>query len=83
MIHITSELSFIAKSCSETNPIDRRRNGGAKPRNIELKRERMPFPENNGRTIEEPAMTEDGHKPSYTNKHIMQTGLRIYRQLAS
>lgn len=59
--------------------MDRRRNGGAKPRNIELNRERMPFPENNGRTIDEPAKIEAGsiNGNSNTKKHIMQTEQRI------
>lgn len=35
-------------------PIDRSRNGGAKPRNIEVSRDKSPFSENNGRTIEKP-----------------------------
>lgn len=35
-------------------PIDRRRNGGAKPRNIEVSRDKSPFSENNGITIEKP-----------------------------
>lgn len=35
-------------------PIDRRRKEGAKPRNIEVSRERSPFSEKSGRTIEKP-----------------------------
>lgn len=39
---------------NEIYPIDRRRNVGAKPRNIEVSRDKRPFAENNGRTIEKP-----------------------------
>ena len=35
---------------NEIYPIDRRRNGGAKPRNIEVSRDKRPFAENNVRT---------------------------------
>lgn len=39
---------------NEIYPIERRRNVGAKPRNIEVSRDKRPFAENNGRTIEKP-----------------------------
>lgn len=38
----------------EIYPIERRRNGGANPRNMEVSRDKMLFSENNGSTIEKP-----------------------------
>jgi hypothetical protein len=38
----------------EKYPMDRSRNGGAKPRNMEVSRDKMLFSENNGSTMEKP-----------------------------
>ncbi|KAL3813767.1 hypothetical protein ACJIZ3_015035 [Penstemon smallii] len=47
------EHSFISARGSEQKkyPIDRRRNAGAKPRNIELSLDKTPVAEKSGRTI--------------------------------
>lgn len=38
----------------ELYPMDRRRNGGVKPRNMEVSRDKRLFSENSGSTIEKP-----------------------------
>lgn len=53
---------------NEIYPIDRRRNGGAKPRNIEVSRDKRPFAENNGRTIEKPMIKKIINKEKETNR---------------
>lgn len=41
-------------SVKEKYPMERRRNGGAKPRNMEVSRDKMLISENSGSTIEKP-----------------------------
>lgn len=44
----------VKRLVKETYPIERRRNGGAKPRNMEVSRDKRLFSENRGSTIEKP-----------------------------
>lgn len=54
---------------SERYPIDRSKKVGAKPRNIEVSRDKRPVDENNGRTIEKPMEKQIKQYPQITTQY--------------